>query len=137
MTSIIAYAYILLSCNILCMKVLLLPAVVGKLIIGIFVCSYFWLTNSIEKVSILPIWLLVLTVIYIALQMFSRKYSKAGNWWDWIYYIGLVSIMIPASIIDSSNEKFCHLATDFGTLCLVAPPIADIFVFLKKSNTES
>lgn len=119
------------------MKSLLLPVIIGKLIIGAVVCSYFWMTNSMDDVSNLPIWLLMLTVIYIGLQMFSRKYSEANHWWDWVYYIGLLSIMIPVSIIDAENEKLCHLATDFGTLCLIAPPLADVIVFFKKSNPES
>lgn len=119
------------------MKALLLPAVFGKLIIGIVVCSYFWMTNSIDDVSTLPIWLLILTVIYIGLQMFSRKYSETNHWWDWVYYIGLLSIMIPVSIIDTENQKLCHLATDFGTLCLIAPPLADAIIFFKKPNPES
>ncbi|MFN5634991.1 MAG: hypothetical protein ACK49D_09995 [Flavobacteriia bacterium] len=119
------------------MKKLLLPAIFFKLIIGIIVCCYFWIATSIEQVSTLPIWLLVLTVIYIGLQMFSRKYSDANHWWDWIYYIGLLSIMIPVSIIDAENEKLCHLATDIGTLCLVAPPLADVIILIKKSNPQS
>ena len=114
------------------MKALLLSAVIGKLIIGIAVCSYFWMTNSIDDVSTLPIWLLILTVIYIGLQMFSRKFSDANHWWDWVYYIGLLSIMIPVSIINTENQKLCYLATDFGTLCLIAPPLADAIILLKK-----
>ena len=117
------------------MKSLLLPAIAGKFIIGCIVCIYFWNATSINKVTTLPIWLLVLTVVYIALQMFSRKYSDAAHWWDWVYYIGLLSIMIPVSIINAENQNLCHLATDFGTAFLIAPPIADVFVYFKKINS--
>jgi uncharacterized membrane protein HdeD (DUF308 family) len=119
------------------MKRLLLPAVIGKLIIGAIVCGYFWKATSIDQVSTLPIWLLILTVVYIGLQMFSRKYSEAGHWWDWIYYLGLISIMVPVSIINEENESLCHLITDVGTVMLIAPPLADLYVFYKKSTSKS
>jgi uncharacterized membrane protein HdeD (DUF308 family) len=129
--------FVVLSQTKLFMKALLLPAIAGKFVIGCIVCIYFWNATTMNQVSLLPIWLLILTVVYIALQMFSRKYSAAGHWWDWVYYIGLLSIMIPVSIINAGNEALCHLATDFGTLFLIAPPIADTFVFFKKSTPES
>lgn len=129
--------FVVLSQINLFMKSLLLPAIAGKFIIGCIVCSYFWNATSLNQVSILPVWLLILTVVYIALQMFSRKYSDAGHWWDWVYYIGLLSIMIPVSIINEGNENLCHLTTDFGTLFLIAPPIADAYVYFKKSTPEA
>ncbi len=119
------------------MKALLLPAIAGKFLIGCTVCLYFWNAQTIAEVSTLPIWLLILTVVYIGLQMFSRKYSDSNHWWDWVYYIGLLSIMIPVSIIEEGNEYFCHLVTDIGTLFLIAPPLADALVLLKKSNSNS
>ena len=126
--------FVVLSQINLFMKTLLLPSIIGKFIIGCIVCVYFWNATVLAQISTLPIWLLVLTVIYISLQMFSRRFSDAAHWWDWIYYIGLLSIMIPVSIITEDNERLCHLATDFGTLFLIAPPIADAFVYFKKST---
>ena len=128
--------FVVISQINLFMKSLLLPAIVCKFIIGCIVCIYFWNASTIDEVSILPIWLLILTLVYIALQMFSRKYSDATHWWDWVYYIGLLSIMVPVSIINEGNENLCHLTTDFGTLFLIAPPIVDAFVYLKKTTPE-
>jgi hypothetical protein len=119
------------------MKALLLPALAGKFIIACTVCIYFWNAKTMSQVTNLPLWLLILTVVYISLQMFSRKYSDANHWWDWVYYIGLLSIMIPVSIMNEGNQQLCHLATDFGTLFLIAPPVVDAIVLMKKSNSNS
>jgi hypothetical protein len=119
------------------MKALLLPSIAGKFVIGCIVCAYFWNVAYINQVNTLPIWLLILMVVYIAMQMFSRKYSSATHWWDWVYYIGLLSIMIPVSIINEGNEILCDFITDFGTLFLIAPPVADAFVYFKKSTPEA
>jgi hypothetical protein len=45
--------------------------------------------------------------------------------------------MIPVSIMNAGNEYLCHLATDFGTLFLIAPPVADAIILMKKSNSNS
>ena len=116
-------------------RLILSLAVVAKLVLAVLICTYFWEATTLAEIQQLPIYLLILCVAYIGLQMFTRRMSGVQNWWDWVYYIGLLSIMLPVTLANPAQEKIFHLITDFGTLLLVIPVLVDGW-FLVKSNTS-
>lgn len=108
-------------------------AIIGKLILSILICSYFWDSNELSQIQHIPILILSYTVVYIGLQLLTRKFSIVQNWWDWVYYAGLLSIMIPTFIATKDNQKLVHLITDYGTICLILPVFVDGWQFVAKA----
>lgn len=111
-------------------------AIVAKLALAILICSYFWQSTTLEEIRQIPMQILILCVAYIGLQMFTRRFSGTQNWWDWIYYVGLLSIMIPVSIADKKNEILYHSITDYGTLLLIIPVLIDGWYIISSKPSE-
>lgn len=110
-------------------------AIIAKLVLSVLICMYFWNATELIQIKEIPIYLLVLAIAYIGLQMTTRKLATVHNWWDWVYYMGLVSIMVPVSFATSEHEKMYHIITDVGTICLILPVLADGYFFIEnKSN---
>jgi hypothetical protein len=110
-------------------------AITGRFFLSFLICSYFWKSNDLVRLQQIPISILALAAIYIGLQLLTRKLSKVQKWWDWVYYFGLLSIMLPNLLADESNQKYYHFISDYGTICLIIPAIIDgwnlIMKFLK------
>lgn len=108
------------------------------LLVGMTVCTgiilgYYWMATSLEDISTLPVFVLGLALVYIGLQLIKRALLKVQNWWDWTYYLGLVSVVLPVLFAKESNQLFFHLLTDYGTLFLMLPVIMDARkLFFKK-----
>jgi hypothetical protein len=117
-------------------RIILAFAIIAKLILSVLICMYFWNSTELIQIKQIPVYLLVMSVVYIGLQMYTRKISTVHNWWDWVYYIGLVSIMVPVSIATSENEKIIHLVTDIGTICLILPVLADGYFFIGNTSNK-
>lgn len=108
-------------------------ALVVKLILAVLICSYFWDSSTLEEIRQLPMMVLIMCVVYIGLQMLTRRLTNSQNWWDWVYYVGLLCIMIPVSIANEKNEVLFHAMTDYGTILLIIPVLVDGW-FLIRSN---
>lgn len=108
-------------------------AIVIKLVLAVLICSYFWDATTLEEIKQLPMVVLIMCVAYIGLQMLTRRMTGSQNWWDWIYYLGLICIMIPVSIANEKNEQLYHAMTDYGTILLIIPVLIDGW-FLIRSN---
>ncbi len=110
-------------------------AISGRLFLSFLLCSYFWKSNDLAHLQQIPIYILMLAAIYIGLQLLTRKLSQVQNWWDWVYYFGLLSIMLPNLLANRSNQNIFHFISDYGTICLIIPAIIDgwnlILKFLK------
>lgn len=106
-------------------RIILSLAIVVKLILSVIICWYFWNATELIEIKQIPIYILILAVVYIGFQMLSRKISAAHNWWDWVYYIGLLSIMIPVMLANEKNKDVYNIITDYGTLLLILPVLVD------------
>lgn len=118
-------------------RLILAFAIIAKLISSVFICLYFWNATQLFEIKQIPLSILILAVIYIGLQMVTRKLSTVHNWWDWVYYIGLLSIMIPVTFANAKSELVFHLITDIGTICLVLPVLADGYFFISGYSTKN
>jgi hypothetical protein len=106
-------------------RVLLALVIIGKLVLAALICSYFWNTSDLISLKQLPYSIILFAVLYIGLQMLTRKLSSVNNWWDWVYYGGLLSIMIPVTFATQGSIKIFEPITDFGTICLILPALVD------------
>ena len=108
--------------------------ILAKLFLSATIVLYFWNVNTLVEITKLPLYVLILTVVYIGFQMVTRRFSNKQNWWDWIYYIGLAAIMLPVVMAKPENEKIFHLLTDFGILFLLLPVLIDGYNFVKNQK---
>ena len=115
-------------------KFLFALLILAKLFLAATIVLYFWNVNTLVEITKLPLYVLILTVVYIGFQMVTRRFSKKQNWWDWIYYIGLAAIMLPVVMAKPENEKIFHLLTDFGILFLLLPVLIDGYNFVKNQK---
>jgi hypothetical protein len=118
-------------------KIILHLAIVAKLILSFFISSYFWNTDTLYDINNLPVYVLILCVAYIVLQMISRKISTAQHWWDWVYYLGLLCIMLPVMLANEESLKMYNYITDYGTLLLLIPVLVDGYLLIKPKSSQS
>lgn len=79
-----------------------------------------------SEIAQVPVSLMILCLCYVLLQILKRFLFKSQNWWDWLYYVGLLSVMIPTYMINEDNESmFTSLAT-YGTVFLIIPVLFDV-----------
>lgn len=86
---------------------------------------YYWSVGDYLEMIHLPPYLLVLAVIYILLQIGKRYVFQKQNWWNWLYYVGFISMMLPTLLANQNNELLFNFITDFGTLFLFIPLVLD------------
>ena len=122
--------------NVKLEKLVLRLAIIVKLLLSILICSYFWGVNDLEGIQQLPMYVLIFCVSYIGLQMITRRISKAQHWWDWVYYGGLLCIMIPVMFAEENTLNIYNVITDFGTLLLVLPVLADGWVLINPNSAK-
>lgn len=115
-------------------RLILALAIVVKMVLAVLISWYFWNAATLVEIKQLPVYILVYAVVYIGLQMLTRRLSNVHNWWDWVYYIGLLSIMIPVMLANSENEKMYHAITDIGIICLILPVLVDGYFFVNKPS---
>ena len=96
------------------------------LAIGGTVIAYYWSVEGEASLKQVPIWVMVLCFVYVLIQVVKRYILKRQNWWDWLYYIGLISVMIPAYFSNEKNWETFELFADFGSLFLIVPLLFDI-----------
>jgi uncharacterized BrkB/YihY/UPF0761 family membrane protein len=115
-------------------RFLLALSIIGKLVLSVLICWYFWSATNFISIKYIDFEVLIFTVIYIVLQLFTRKLTNVQNWWDWVYYGGLVSIMVSALLVNLENFNLFHSITTYGTLCLILPALVDGFNFVIKKD---
>ena len=98
---------------------------IALLAVGGWIVSYFWSVNTADAVARLPFYVTVLCMVYVGLQILKRLIFKSQNWWDWLYYFGLISVMLPAYMITEETVVVYSLLTDYGTLFLIIPALMD------------
>lgn len=94
-------------------------------IVSLIIVGYYWSNSSLSSITLVPITIMILALIYILIQIVKRFIVKEHNWWDWLYYLGLIAMMLPTVIANSANESYFHFITDYGTLFLIIPILLD------------
>lgn len=107
---------------------ILLAALSG---IALYIIRYYWTTEELDAIRRLPMELMVLCLGYILIQVLKRWLYRNRNWWDWVYYIGLASAMLPTVLASDESAGLFHTITDYGTVFLLVPVILDVYALLK------
>lgn len=114
-------------------KLIIVLATIGKLVLSGLLFMYFWKAQDFLAIKYIDFWIIVFAIMYILLQLLTRKLSSAPHWWDWVYYVGLLCIMIASIVISNETFTLFHMITRIGTVLLILPLFADIYqLFLKK-----
>jgi len=98
---------------------------IALLAVGGFIVAYYWSVDTVEGIKNVPVFIMVLCLVYVLLQILKRYLFKNQNWWGWLYYIGLLSVMIPGYMTTEENVSTFAMLADFGTLFLIIPTILD------------
>lgn len=96
-----------------------------SLIAGGYVVAYYWMTQGLEQLRVLPVHLIVALFTYIFLQIVKRQWFSRRNWWDWLYYLGLLSAVLPTYLATEENVSTFSLVAQFGTFFLLIPIFLD------------
>lgn len=95
------------------------------LVCAAIIMLYFWGREDLFSLKRLPLYIMIAALAYILIQILKRSIYKEQRWYDWLYYIGLVSIMIPTLLANEENQQFYHFLTDYGTLFLIVPVVIE------------
>jgi uncharacterized membrane protein HdeD (DUF308 family) len=96
-----------------------------SLVVGALVIMYYWSVVDVDGILMLPMYVVILSFVYVLLQILKRYLFKRKNWWDWLYYIGLIAIVLPTFFVNETNAATYHLLTDYGTFFLIIPILLD------------
>lgn len=107
------------------------------LLVGGIIINYYWKNDSLDSMLIVPMGIMVLTFIYVLCQIGKRFVFKKQNWWDWLYYIGLVVIILPRFLATPENLVVFQTLTDMGILFLLVPVFFDGKQLLDENKGES
>ena len=88
----------------------------------------------IRRMKFVPMKIMIFAFCYILLQIIKRFIFRKQNWWDWLYYIGLLAIVIPSYLATDSNYSAMLLFAQVGTCFLIIPLIFDIIGLVRTSN---
>lgn len=92
-----------------------------RLFLGAGIAIYYWNFIDGMEVKQVPITVMVLAMVYIAVQIGKRMIIKEQVWYDWVYYIGLISILTPVILTNSTNSILMNSIADIGVLFFVLP----------------
>ena len=98
---------------------------------GTYIVFYYWTANNVSDLRNLPQLLLTSIIIYLLIQLIKRFINKRNSWYDWFYYIGLITILTPLVLLSSSGEWIFNL-TRYGSLFFVIPPIIELLISKRK-----
>ncbi len=110
--------------------------IIGIVAIGSWITLYYWSNNTLNTIKYVPIYLMVLTLVYILLQIGKRYLFKKQNWWDWLYYIGLAGMMLGVFFASEKSLELYNSITDYSIVFLIVPGLIDLFDQLQKKKTS-
>ncbi len=113
-------------------KILKILILVVMFLLGNAISMYYWSNDDLASMKFVPMFIMVLALVYILMQIFKRYLYKEKNWWDWLYYIGLLAIVLPTYFATEENISTFQKVTDFGSLFLVFPLLFDFKKMIQK-----
>ena len=119
-------------------NILTIALLIGLIVLGSLVINYYWTNSSLSSIVYVPMYVIVMTFFYILLQIAKRYFISNKNWWDWLYYLGLIGVLLPLYFANEENLDTFQWVTDYGVLFLIVPLLFDIkeLVFSKKTSYE-
>ena len=100
---------------------------------ALYVFVYYLMANEITDLRSLPTSFLIAVIVYILAQLIKRFIQKKMPWYNWLYYLGLIAVIIPLPLF-SVQSNWVFSVTRYGSLFLLIPPVIEFFVLTKKKS---
>lgn len=106
------------------------------LVTAVYINFYYWTVSEIDELRNLPPLLLSAVIIYLLVQLIKKSLNKNKVvWYDWVYYLGIIGILLPLISIFSSGE-WLFTMTRIGAIFLLIPPIIALIMLYNKSKNK-
>jgi hypothetical protein len=105
---------------------------VVMLIIGVIINAHYWQTEQFSDIKQVGVPLMGMVMTYIGLHFLKRVLFIVIHWWDWLYYLALMSIALPVLLADSITENIFHWMIDLGTTFFVIPIVIDTYYLFQQ-----
>ena len=99
-----------------------------------FIIQYYWSTSELFELTVVPMYLMLIALGYILTQVLKRYLFKGRNWWDWLYYVGLTSMMLPIFFATIDNYTLFNVIADYGSFFFAIPLVLDVKLLITKSE---
>lgn len=103
---------------------------------ALFVFQYYLFASTITDLRTLPTSLLIAVIVYILTQLIKRFIQKRMPWYNWLYYVGIIAIIIPLPLVSTEGD-WIFSVTRYGTLFLLLPPVIEFILLLRKKPPVS
>ncbi|HLV41367.1 MAG TPA: hypothetical protein VKY37_03750 [Brumimicrobium sp.] len=100
---------------------------------ALYVVGYYFMANSIVDLRSLPTSFLIAVIVYILAQLIKRYIQKKLPWYNWMYYLGLIAVIVPLPLF-SVQGNWVFSVTRYGSLFLLIPPLVELIVLIKKKS---
>src|SRR5690554_8090404 len=114
-------------------RVTLYLLLIVLIVSGLYVFSYYMLANEITELRTLPTSFLIAVIVYILAQLIKRYIQKKLPWYNWMYYLGLIAVIVPLPLF-SVQGNWVFSVTRYGSLFLLIPPLVELIVLIKKKS---
>lgn len=108
--------------------------IISSILLGAGIIAYYWTVSELDQIKFLPLGVVFMSFGYVLLQILKRYLFATNNWWDWLYYLGLLGVVLPLFLGTEENQVIFHLLTDYGTIFLIVPKIFDARELIKQKN---
>ncbi|MDC1402847.1 hypothetical protein N8328_00405 [Crocinitomicaceae bacterium] len=95
-------------------------------VVGVIINVDYWQTEQFSAIKQVSVPTMRMSMLYIGLHFVKRVLFSEIKWWNWLSYIGLVSIILPVLFANSSNENIYHWMVDIGTLFFLIPIVFEL-----------
>jgi hypothetical protein len=102
---------------------------------ALYVFVYYQFANSITELRSLPTSFLIVVIVYILAQLIKRFIQKKMPWYNWLYYLGLVAVIVPLPLFSVQGNWIFSVAR-YGSLFLLIPPVVEFIILIKKKPSQ-
>ncbi|RYM32385.1 hypothetical protein ERX46_13970 [Brumimicrobium glaciale] len=97
---------------------------------ALYVFVYYMLADEILDLRTLPTGFLIAVIVYILAQLIKRFLQKKMPWYNWLYYLGLIAVIVPLPLF-SVQGNWVFSVTRWGSLFLLIPPLIEFLILVK------
>jgi hypothetical protein len=105
-----------------------------SLLISCLIISYFWFIHR-DFTRKIEIWVMILAVVYIAIELVKKNLLQFVSRWNRLYYIGLLGIIAPVALENKAGPETLRWITNIGVLFLLAPLVVEAGTLFKAKQT--
>ena len=117
-------------------NLLTIVLLIGLFALGSLIINYYWTNNTLSSIVFVPMYVVVMTFFYIILQIAKRYFISNKNWWDWLYYLGLIGVLLPLYFAKEENLDTFQWLSDCGVSFLIVPLLFDIKELIISNKTR-